>query len=429
MITYVVILLLIPAVLSLVKVPKAGLDNDPHRGPIGAILRWTAEVTINKRKEVIIVSALIVGVFVGGAFRIRTDNFLLEELFKVNPVSQALHRTEDVLTGVIPVEISIEADEDGGVFEPSVLRAIERLQEHMEADPYTGHTISIVDLVKELAFVMEGERKIPETRRRIAQYITFFEMSEDASFLEMVVDGPRRRARISGSQKDWGTEQFFAWYDGTGSCDERAACGRPIQELIDEHFASVPATARVTGGNLVAARALSRLVADMILSLGTAFIVITLLMMGLLRSFRIGLLSMLPNVLPLAITLGFMGWVGIPLRTSTVLIFSVSLGVAANDTIHFLVRYRRELFRTGDREQAIRDTMMSTGRAIIFTSVLLVFGFGTMMTTRFVGIVQMGILGSVTLFAALLGDLFILPVALGLTKPWSRLIEDKQRAD
>ncbi len=426
MITYLVILLLIPAVLSLVKVPQAGRENDPHRGPIGALLRWTAEVTIAKRKQVLIVSVLIVVAFAAGSFRVQTDNFLLEELFKINPVSQALHHTEEVLTGVIPVEIAVEAKEDGDVFEPSVLRAIEGLQKHMEADPYIGHTISIVDLVKELAFVMEGERRIPETRRKVAQYITFFEMSEDTSFLEMVVDGPRRRARISGSQKDWGTDQFFSWYTGTGVCDPRAACGTPIQELIDATFgeaAGVPATAKVTGGNLVAARALSRLVADMMWSLGTAFLVITLLMMVLLRSFRIGLLSMIPNVLPLLITLGFMGWVGIPLRTSTVLIFSVSLGVAANDTIHFLVRYRAEVFRTGDREQAIRDTMMSTGRAIIFTSILLVFGFATMMTTRFVGIFQMGVLGAVTLFAALLGDLLILPVALGLTKPWSRFIE------
>ncbi len=431
MITYVVILLLVPAVLSLVKVPKAGRENDPERGPIGALLRWTAEITIRRRKAVLAVSGIIIVGFAAGSFRVRTNNFLLEELFKINPVSQALHHTEDVLTGVIPVEIAIEAKEDGDIFEPSVLRAIDGLQSHMEAEPYIGHTISIVDLVKELAFVMEGERKIPETRRKVAQYITFFEMSEDTSFLEMVVDGPRRRARVSGSQKDWGTDQFFAWYTGTGACDPRARCGTPIQEVIDATFgeaAGVPATAKVTGGNLVAARALSRLVADMLWSLGTAFLVITLLMMALLRSFRIGLLSMIPNVLPLLITLGFMGWVGIPLRTSTVLIFSISLGVAANDTIHFLVRYRRELFRTGDREQAIRDTMMSTGRAIIFTSVLLVFGFATMMTTRFVGIFQMGILGSVTLFAALLGDLLILPVALGLTKPWSRHIEKKAAA-
>ncbi len=432
MLTYVVMLLLIPAVLSLVKVPKAGRENDPNRGAIGALLRWTAEVTITKRKEVLGISFVIVAVLAAGSFRIETNNFLLEELFKVNPVSRALHHTEEVLTGVIPVEIAIEVKEDGDVFEPSVLRAIEALQKHMEADPYIGHTISIVDLVKELSFVMEGERVIPDSRRKIAQYITFFEMSEDNSFLEMVVDGPRRHARISGSQKDWGTDQFFAWYTGTGVCDERAACGKPIQDLIDESFgeaAGVPATARVTGGNLVAARALSRLVADMLWSLGTAFLVITLLMMLLLRSFRIGLLSMIPNVLPLLITLGFMGWVGIPLRTSTVLIFSVSLGVAANDTIHFLVRYRREVFRTGDREQAIRDTMMSTGRAIIFTSVLLVFGFGTMMTTRFVGIFQMGVLGSVTLFAALLGDLLILPVALGMTKPWSKALEAKAAAE
>ena len=428
MITYVVILLLVPAILSLVKVPTAGRNNDPNRGPIGALLRWTAELTIVRRREVLIVACVITAVFFAGSFRIRTDNFLLEELFDFNPVSKDLHRTEAVLTGVIPVEIAIEAEEEGGVFDPSVLRAIEALQVQMEADPYIGHTISIVDLVKELAFVMEGERRIPDSRRQVAQYITFFEMGEDSSFLDMVVDGPRKKTRISGSQKDWGTEQFFHWLDGSGTCDARAACGRPINDLIAESFgpgASVPATAKVTGGNLVAARALSQLVSDMLWSLGTAFAVITLLMMVLLRSFRIGLLSMIPNVLPLMITLGFMGWVGIPLRTSTVLIFSVSLGVAANDTIHFLVRYRRELFRTGDREQAIRDTMMSTGRAIIFTSVLLVFGFATMMTTRFVGIFQMGVLGSVTLLAALLGDLLILPVALGVTRPWSRFIDDK----
>ncbi len=149
-------------------------------------------------------------------------------------------------------------------------------------------------------------------------------------------------------------------------------------------------------------------------------------MMVLLRSLRIGLLSMIPNVIPLLVTLGFMGWVGIPLRTSTALIFSVALGVAVNDTIHFVTRFREELFRTGDRAEAVRLTLLSTGRAIMFTSILLIAGFGTMMTTRFVGIFQMGVLGAVTLFAALLGDLLLLPICLVIFRPWERFIEKKK---
>ena len=151
-------------------------------------------------------------------------------------------------------------------------------------------------------------------------------------------------------------------------------------------------------------------------------------MMVLLRSLRTGLLAMLPNVIPLLVTLGFMGWVGIPLRTSTALIFSISLGVAVHDTIHFLTRYREELIRTRDREEALRLTMLSTGRAIIFTSVLLVGGFVIMTTTRFVGIFQMGVLGAITLFAALLGALLLLPVCLMLFKPWSRFVEKAEGA-
>ena len=123
-----------------------------------------------------------------------------------------------------------------------------------------------------------------------------------------------------------------------------------------------------------------------------------------------------------------MGWAGIPLRTSTALIFSVALGVAVNDTIHFVTRFREELFATGDRAEAVRRTMLSTGRAIMFTSILMIFGFGTMMTTRFVGIFQMGLLGAITLSAALLGDLLLLPVCLVIFRPWERFIEKKQAA-
>jgi len=431
MISYVVILIVVPAMLSVVKAPTSGLSDDPSKGPIGAMLAWIAELTIKRKGLVMVLAGGLSLLCIAGSFRVKTDNFLLEELFPQNPVSQALHHTEEVMTGVMPVEFSVNTGVDGGMYDPDVLRGMVAIQEHMENDPFIGHTISFADLVMEVTQVMEGERRIPDSRKKVAQYIALFEMSEDPSILESVVDVNRSRGRITATQKDWGTANFFSWYDGNGTCDPRAQCGKPVNDMIAEIYGegapegslARDTVVRVTGGNLVAANALGKLVADMLNSLSTAFVVISLLMMLLLRSFRVGLIAMIPNVLPLLITLGFMGWVGIPIRTSTALIFSVALGVAANDTVHFTMRFKEELFATGDREEAVRRTMLSSGRAIIFTSVLLVFGFATMMTTHFVGIFQMGLLGSVTLFAALLGDLLILPVCLMVFRPWSRHVE------
>ena len=431
LIAYLLILILVPTTLSKIKAPKSVVIRDPSTGVLGKLLTWLGEVVTRHKALVIGITGVVCALAVVGSFRVESDSFLLEELFKKNPVSQALHHSEDVLTGVMPVEISIKTEAEGGVLEPEVLRGMVALQQHMADDPYIGHSVSLADLILEIGDVTTGVADIPETRAGAAQRLLYFEMSEDPTFLDSMVDVPRSTARISTTVRDWGTDNFFAWYDGSGVCDVRAKCGTPMVELIDEAFGTTDGRGdglevRVTGAALVSARALSRLVEDMIWSLLTAFLVISLLMMVLLRSLRIGLLSMIPNVIPLLVTLGFMGWVGIPLRTSTALIFSISLGVAVNDTIHFVTRFREELFRTGDRAEAVRLTMLSTGRAIMFTSILLIAGFGTMLTTRFVGIMQMGILGAVTLSAALLGDLLLLPVCLGIFRPWSRHVEKKK---
>jgi len=444
MISYVVILILVPTVLSLVEAPKAAVSRDLEAGVLGRLLARIARLVVERKVAIVGFTFGVIVLCIFGAQRVKTDNFLLEELFDRNPVSQAMHRAEDILTGVMPVEIAIHTttkDEDGnvvdleyGVLDPEILRGMVELQAHMGEDPFIGHSVSIADLIREIGAVAEGNDSIPDTRAGAIQRLLYFEMSEDPSFLDSMVDGPRSRARISSSQRDWGTNNFFAWYEGgaDSKCHPQAKCGTPMRALIDQVFGTTDGKkdgleVHITGSNLVAARALSKLVDDMLFSLGTAFAVISILMMLLLRSFRIGLLSMLPNLIPLLMCIGFMGWVGIPIRTSTALIFSVALGVAVNDTIHFVTRFREELFRTGDRKEAVRRTIMSTGRAILFTSIVMIFGFGTMMTTDFVGIFQMGLLGVVTLSAALIGDLLLLPVMLVVFRPWERFIEKKQR--
>ena len=444
MISYLVILLLVPAVLSLAEAPRAAVTRDLDAGLLGRLLRWTAKQVIERKVAIVTLTLGIIVLSILGGQRVETNNFLLEELFEDNPVSVALHHTQDVLTGVMPIEIAIHAtetddagnvsDREFGVLEPDVLRGMVAVQEHLAADPFIGHSVSAADLIREIGQIAEGDDNIPATKAGAIQRLLYYEMSEDPTFLDSMLNGTRSRARISSSQKDWGTNNFFAWYEGGEQwpCHPEAKCGKPILDVIDEAFGTTNGVkdglqVRVTGSNLLAARALSKLVEDMLFSLGTAFAVITLLMMVLLRSVRIGLLSMLPNLIPLLMCIGFMGWVGIPIRTSTALIFSVALGVAVNDTIHFVTRFREELFLTGDRVEAVRRTVMSTGRAIMFTSIVMIFGFGTMMTTNFVGIFQMGLLGVVTLSAALVGDLLLLPVMLLVFRPWERFIEKKQR--
>lgn len=427
MVAYVVILLLVPTVLSVVTVPESAVGSDPKKGLIGRMLVWLGEITTEKPGPVFGVTALICVLCIGGAFRVKSDNFLLEELLPSNPVSVAIHHNEEVLSGVMPVEISIQTEAEGGIFEPEILRGIEQVQEELRQEPFIGHSVSIVDLIKEIAKVQDGEARIPDTRQAAAQYLLYFEMSEDPSFLDSMIDLQRKTARISATAKDWGTNNYLGWQDGRRDCDPRSRCDATMLAKIDRIFGTTDGekpglSVHITGGSRVAAQALSRLVEDMLWSLGTAFFVITLLMMFLMRSLRIGFMSMLPNLLPLLITLGFMGWVGIPVRTSTALIFSVALGVAVNDTIHFLTRYREEFFETHDRKEAVKRTLLSTGRAIIFTSLLLIGGFAVMMSSRFMGIFQMGLLGAVALFAALLGDLVLLPVCLAVFKPWSRVM-------
>ena len=432
-ISYLIILVLVPAVLAIMPVPPRETLQAPSEGKLGPFLAWLGEFCIRRKAVIIGATVLLCAFSALGAMRVETDSFLLEELFDSNPVSQAMKHTEATISGLMPTELSIRTTEPGGVLEPEVLRGIEAIQQRLQRDPLLGNSVSVVDLIKEIAFVVEGERRLPDSRREVMEYLTLFEMSEDPSFIDSVLDGSRQTARISASMRDWGTKNYFSWYDGSEECDERAlrctdSSTLPMVELVDSVFGTTAGVGdgievRVTGGSLVASRALSHVVSDMMSSLLTAFFVISLLMMILLRSLRTGLLAMLPNVIPLLVTLGFMGWAGIPLRTSTALIFSISLGVAVHDTIHFLTRYREELLRTRDREEALRLTMLSTGRAIIFTSVLLVGGFVIMTTTRFVGIFQMGVLGAVTLIAALLGALLLLPVCLLLFRPWSRFVE------
>ena len=142
--------------------------------------------------------------------------------------------------------------------------------------------------------------------------------------------------------------------------------------------------------------------------------VITLLMMLLLGSVRMGLLSMIPNLGPVVVTMGLMGWVGIPLDMSNMLLGTIAIGLAVDDTIHFFHVFRRNYSRTGNAAEAVRRTMLTTGRAILITTLVLVTGFWLFMFSSLNNLIQFGFLIGLTLILALLADLLLAPALLEL---------------
>ena len=210
--------------------------------------------------------------------------------------------------------------------------------------------------------------------------------------------------RLSCQGVDMGTHNYFELKRLT---EEKAA------ELFEP-----PVSVHVTGRSLLAQRALNNVIRDMLVSIFTAFGVICITVSLLYRSLKVGIISMVPNVIPLVFTLGMMGLFGMTLRTSTVVIFAISLGIAVDDTIHYITRFREELVRTGDYTISMYNTLRSAGRAIVLTTFIMIAGFLVLRVSEFKATQDFGLLASLTIAMALVGSLVFLPAALNLIKPW-----------
>ena len=297
------------------------------------------------------------------------------------------------------------------VKDPELLRALDGIREEVLADPvaskHVGRMESFASLIKQLHHaVRRGAPEafsVPESRAAVSQLLLPVE-SGNQGLLDRYTTLDYDAARVTLFLRDHGSSAWHA---------VRASLERAIARQVTANAALGPRfDVTITGTMTFVAKALSFIVHDMLLSVSTAFIFIFLLMVLLFRSLRIGLLSILPNIFPLVATLTLMAAVGIELRTATIIIFSISLGIAVNDTIHFIARYNEELEKGADQREAIFGAMRSAGRAMVVTTLILAGGFLVDLISEFVALKQFGYLASFTLLMALLGDLLILPACL-----------------
>jgi len=412
------------------------------------------------RKNPVKITAVSVVLFVGGlifATQLKPFSRALEEVQSDHPAQQALTQLERQFTGAMPFDIILDGPRDE-LLTPENLVRIANLQERLDASPAGIKSLSISDMIGGLHGLWEnneaGSRKtLPKRQDQIEALIGLMTLDDDTMTRPFLDDPEQEKGshqtlvdEETNADDDMVVEDddlvILEEDDGRGKpvihAAKQLAANRPIGlrisglkkdtgssifaqdiEWIEAELAAWPGSIKgtLTGGSKLANRAVQAVVVDMMSSLLLAFGLIGLMFIAVLRSWRQGILAMIPNILPLVLTMGIMTLTGLSLRISTVIIFAMCMGVVVDDTIHFLVRFRQER-ATQPFDQSLDATILHAGRPVVFTTMMLAMGFALLIPSEFNGLRDFGRLSAICISLALIADLFTLPAVLATHERW-----------
>ena len=416
---FIVVLTLIPIILSYVKPPKIREVGKREGGIIDKLLISLSHFIMRQKAGVIIVCIVLMVLSIIGILRIKVESDFIEYFKHNSDIYKSTFFVQQNLTGTSSLNIVVEGTEDGSIKDPRVLMEMEQLQKYLESKDQVRKAISIVDFLKDMNMAMHDDEPsyyvIPESRELVAQYLLLYSISGDPDDFERFVDFNYRKGTVAARLTHMTSRELQDFI-----IDTRGYCKDNFSEGL---------TVEVTGDTVLYANMSESLVNSQIKSILLALVTIFIVMSIVFRSLYLGALSMIPNVIPIFFTLGVMGWLGINLDTSTAMIGSVAIGIAVDDTIHFMTRYFRELSEGKDVEVVITNTLLNAGRPIIFTTFVIGAGFFVLLFGSFIPTRWFGILTAFTMFSALIGDLFVLPVVLSIARPkfkgWGRFFLDK----
>ena len=405
MLAFLLTITLLPALLSYLKPPRIKHRLKERGDWISKGLEKSLRVVDRYPRVILGIGLVVLAVSVLGMSKLKRETNSIEFFKKSSDIRVALEFIEENLTGVFSLEVILEGPPDS-VKEPEVLRKVEELRSYLNTQPEVTKTLHLNDLIMEMNRAMNnGEKRfyaVPSSKSEVAQYLLLYEMSGGET-LDTLVNADYSRMRLSIRSLSMTAERARGLIEN-------------LDRILKKTF-NGPVQARFTGVIPIWVQLDTYLLQSQIRSFTLASIGIFIMMCILLRSIRVGLLSMIPNLFPIVVTMGIMGWSGIRLDTATIMITSVALGIAVDDTIHFLARFKRELAISRDYDEAIHATIRSVGRAIVFTSIILFWGFISLTLGHFKPTIYFGFLTGLTMMVALIGDIFLLPVLLKIFKP------------
>ncbi len=406
MVTYFITLILVPVMLFLLPVPKAKHTKHLEGKRINKILSVIDNLVQNKRPAIYITTLIVTILGVIGMFKISFVGYVVDDLPKKDPVYTDLHFFETEFKGVLPFEISIDTKKENGVFAQNakVLYKMKALQGIFGGYKEFSKPVSVVEAIKfSYQSYKGGDPKyyrLPaiDDLKTLSDYSGT--LTGQNSKLKLFIDSAKSRTRISFQMADIGSKRI----------KELVAELRP---KVDSIFDPKEYEVHMTGHSLVFLKSNDYLLYNLMESLLIEILLIAIVGMVLFRSVRIIVLSKLPCLIPLIITAGVMGFLDIRFKPSTILIFSIAFGISSDGTIYFLTKYRQELRKKdGDAFKAISEAIKDIGLSMIYTSVILFFGFSIFSVSSFGGTAALGVLISLTLIMSLITNLVLLPAIL-----------------
>lgn len=431
MMLFVISLIFIPAVLSYLPEPKSHqvryLDNRLLEHILVRVERWTFHHT----KWIYTVTAIALIAAIAGIVRLKSVGYIVDDLPKNDKIYTDLKWFEKNFDGIMPLEIMVDSKRKNGLVRSlAPIEMIDSFSRYIARRPETSKPLSFVEGLKfakqayydgdSVNFTTPTEFDMP----LMAKYLR--QDKKDTStksglnkMLSSFIDSNKQVARISVNMKDIGSLRLPALLDNFDSAAQMIFNGVNVKDSAAKKIIvsrdSLPYKITFTGTSVTFLEGTSFIINGLRDSIIWAFILIALCMLYLFRSTRILLCSLIPNIVPLIITAGVMGWAGIALKPSTVLIFSVALGIVIDVTIRFLVNYKQELPK---HQYNVRQTLMltirHTGISIIYTSLVLIAGFVIFCFSHFGGTRALGWLTSLTLLTGTLTNLILLPVLIHL---------------
>jgi hypothetical protein len=410
LVVFMLSILLIPSIFSFLPDPKERHIRYLKSRFFQKIINRLVHISLNHRK---IVYAGTLGLLIFGGFGIsqmKTTGYMLDDIPHQHRLYKDLNFFEQHFSGLMPLEVMIDTKKPRGIMAQQNLQKMESFQKKMKAFPEISQGLSMIQPVKfaKQAFYNGNPAyySLPNAMERnfIMSYIPR-ETGNGSGVITSFVDSARQKARISFRMEDVGTTKM-------------QALDAKITSLVDSIFPKPDYNTSITGSSIVFFKGTDYLVRNLFISLGLAVLLIASFMAWMFRSKKMVIVSLIPNLIPLITTAALMGIFDIPIKPSTILVFSIAFGISVDDTIHFLAKYRQELGATNWSIRAATVlALKETGRSMIYTSIILFFGFGIFTVSSFGGTVALGALVALTLLVALFSNLILLPsLLLGLER-------------
>ncbi|MDG1291281.1 MAG: efflux RND transporter permease subunit [Flavobacteriaceae bacterium] len=397
-------LLIIPIVYSFMGQPRKKHLKHLNRHYLKVFVRWMENKVRNKRINVFIISIISLLLGIIGVYQIDISGSIIEDMPKKSGFFKDILFFDDEFNGVVPIEIIVDTKRKGGATRLSTLKRIDQLEQFIKEIPELSSPISSVSGVKFIKQAYYNGNpnyyKLPTSQENsfIARYLK--NVKESKNLMQNYIDSTAQFNRVTTFMRDIPTERI-------------EEIEKDLVKEIDKIFPPDRYQVKLTGKALLYLKGTHYLIRNLIISLSLAILLIALFMAYMFRSFKMIVISLIPNLLPLIITAGVMGFSGIPLKPSTILVFSIAFGISVDDTIHFLAKYRQELIASKWKiKTAVYNALRETAVSMFYTSIVLFFGFAVFMSSNFGGTVALGGLVSVTLLFAMLANLILLPSLL-----------------